>query len=142
MSNVTLHPPAAARGKHVSIETTTTPVHHDFDDRALGEGPARAIATAVAAGIRAIGERADRGGRLFNQTGRLAAGIAAVVAGDEWGVVPPADRLSAAELGAAAVERMVARLFELVAALREPLDQPAVKDAIAATVQRLIRVGR
>lgn len=151
-ATITINEPYTARSGNVSITVESEPVVHTFDERALGEGPAKAISDAIAAGIRAITETAaastvakrkrtnpGASDRLFNDSGTLAAGIAAIASGVDWLITVPPNRLDPATTFAT---RMMARLRELVPALNDPLSVPAVKAAIEASVRKMISVTR
>lgn len=140
------------QSSHTSIEQTGDPIVHTFDERELGEGPARALSKAIAEGIRAISATATKatlarrgrahGGtlathapgspRLFNSTGRLA-GLAVRYASGAWEVVAPADRLQ--KWTAANAARAFERLRALVPALGKPLEHRAVVEAIEESVR-------
>ena len=106
-----------SRGR-VSVETTSEPLEHTFDPVKLGKGPAEAIKDAVAEEIRGITEQASAntiaqrrkagrtGTKLFNDTGRLARGLAVKLVGSEYQTVAPKDRLTGltGELAAELVE--------------------------------------
>jgi len=151
--NITLLESSTARAGRLAIETRGDAITHTFDEHLLGEGPARAIAAAIADGIRQIRELAApptlrrrraagiAATALFNATGRLAAGVAAIARGQEWVISPPADRLGADLHEPGARERMIDRLIELVPALRAPIEDRRVREAIARTLGLLIRVG-
>lgn len=146
---ITINAPPSVRAGRFRVEIESEPITHDFDEAALGEGPARAIAAAIAEGIRAITEpaaaatiRARRAAgilstRLFNATGKLARGIDAIARGEAWSINAPADRLGGDREGAELLER----LRELVGALRDPLGEPRVRAAIEASLERMIQVG-
>lgn len=79
----------------------------------------------------------DVGQRLFNDSGRLAKGIVAIPdkASGSWVIRGPANRLDPATFGSMAdFERMLQRLVERVPALRNPLGEPAVNEAIRKSV--------
>jgi hypothetical protein len=149
MDDVTqINRPTITRVGRLSVESAGGEFDHHMSEVTLGEGPAHAIAAAIARGIRSITEAASpatqrrrrgegrAGPHLFNDTGRLAAGIDAVASGDEWRVAPPPDRLTG---DPSTVGRLVERLRELVPALRQPLDEPAVRRAIEQTLTSMIR---
>lgn len=81
--------------------------------------------------------------RLFNDSGRLADLVVALVSG-EWRIAAPAARLDPTQVdgGSMTVEHMLERLRELVPVLRDPLGDRSVREAIAATARDIIRVRR
>jgi len=152
---LTLNESRVHQAGRLRVEVTAEPIVHDFDARALGEGPARAIADAIRAGIRVIATAAApatlRRRRaegvtttgLFNATGHLARDLTAAWRGDEWAIDAPADRLVAgAGRDADALARMLERLAELVPVLHDPIAAPGVRAAIEATLARLIQRGK
>lgn len=153
---ITLNESYAARKGSVSVSVEAQPIHHNFDERELGAGPAAALRDAIVEGIRGITERVSKAtlarrrkanpgasDRLFNDSGRLAQGLDVRLRGDTWEVTAPPDRLNASSVtDSGALERMLQRLFELVPALRDPLTIKSVRDAIERSVSKLISVGR
>ena len=85
--------------------------------------------------------------KMFNDSGRLAAGIAVMQNPEEEGftINVTANRLRPETFGAGAFDRMITRLRELVPALRggiETLQDPAVREAIAnATAEHIYTTG-
>ncbi len=128
------------------VVVTAEPLTVELDELELGKGPATAIATAVGKGIAAIASSASpatirrrrsdgiTSTRLFNATGKLAAGIRAAAAGDGYEITAPADRLS--EPG------MAEQLAELVPAIRDPLGDAGVKAAVEKADALTAKVGR
>lgn len=130
---VTLDASFTAKAEHCSIECRAEPLEHVFDESELGRGPAAAIATAIATGIRNIAApAAGRHHKEFNVTGHLARNIHAVPVGKEWAVVPPPDRLNRDP-------KLLERLRGLVPVIDNPLAAPAVVKAIEATPAVIIR---
>jgi hypothetical protein len=155
--DITINEPFEARTAHTSVTVTSEPLKHTFDERALGEGPAKAIARVLAEQIRKIGATATKAtlerrgrrhhsapathqpgpARMFNATGKLAE-LVLRYAGDAWEVVTSSDRLGS-EWSPANLARMMTRLRELVPALRDPLSHPDVRAAIEKTIGLIIR---
>jgi hypothetical protein len=155
--DITINEPFETRTAHTSVKVTSEPIKHTFDERALGEGPAKVIARVIAEQIRKIGATAtkatlDRRGRrhhgmppthqsgaarLFNATGKLAE-LAIRYANEAWEIAAPAGRLGS-EWSPANLERMMTKLRELVPALRDPLSHPDVRAAIEKTIGLIIR---
>lgn len=161
------------RGARASVEVEADVLEHDFDAQDLGEPVAAAIAEAIRAGIRGIGQRASaatveyrerakaalaRGAgwavrrygtrtpdvtdRLFNDSGALA-DLKAEAVGDEWRIVTPPQRTDTPRtFTGGEFEAMLARLRQLVPALRDPLSVPAVQRAIEESAGQVARVRR
>lgn len=90
IKRVTINEPFVAQAKHTSVTCTTDRIEHTFDDRELGEGPARALARVIADGIREIAVAADRA--TIERRARARAGVARGVRSDveRYGTKPPA----------------------------------------------------
>jgi hypothetical protein len=146
MTRIVLNESYTVRGEHTTVTVTGQPLEVTLDPAALGEGPATAIRDAIAAGIRGISERASKatiarrkaagvsGDRLFNASGHLVAALATEREGEDWNVTAPADRLDEAR-----IPGITQRLADLVDAIRDPLAQRAVRDAIERTAGALVR---
>lgn len=165
---ITINEPFAGPG----VTCKSEPITHTFDEAALGEGPARAIARVITEQLRGLAQLAKRqtierrarakaaigkavrttverygdmaptgSQRLFNDSGRLAE-LLVKLAGDAWQVVTSSSRLEASTFGAAELEAMMVRLRQMIPALRAPLEQREVRDAIEKTPAMIIRVGR
>jgi hypothetical protein len=166
-----------------TVSIKADPIVHVFDAKALGRGPAEAIAAVITSKIKKIGEfatpatvafraravialargdvwaqRRYSGGRtgpkppnqtkrLFNDSGRLAEGIAAgPTSGNEWVINVPSNRFDPSTFkgGVAALTAMVNRLQSLVPELRAPEElakSPEVHDAIRDSIYDVIITG-
>jgi hypothetical protein len=125
------------------------PIEIDLDPKAF-EVVAKAMLAAIADGIKhisvpaaasTIAKRRRKGitsTTLFNASGELAAALRLVAsAAGEWAIAAPADRFSVTfRLGAA--DRALARLHELVIALRDPLSIRSVSEAIERAVDSMV----
>jgi hypothetical protein len=148
---ITLNPSfKSPPGRRASIEVRSEPITFDLSPEALGRPIADAIAAAIRDAIDNIPERASaatiamrkRAGitsdRLFDATGRLIAGIAATIAGNNtWSIAAPSDRLRS--------PAVFARLLELVPLLRDPsklLEHPKVRAAYERVMRTMITKGR
>lgn len=116
-------------GVTVIAETLTI----DIPDN-IGAAPAAAIAKGIADQIRSISAMA-RGGkhRAFNNTGRLANELAAIVSGAGYDIVPPEGYLEDDDL--------FGRLVELVPAIQDPTTLQELQLAIEKAAGDLVTVG-
>ncbi|MDX2093804.1 MAG: hypothetical protein SFX73_38565 [Kofleriaceae bacterium] len=110
------------RLKTSSVTVIAEPLVIDLDPEKLVDGPAEAMAKAVASGVRTAG---------WHVTGRLAAGITA----QDGQVIAPTDRL-------VRDPELVEKLVEDVPALQRPLEPESVQKAIEKAMDRAVRVGK
>lgn len=82
------------------------------------------------------------GDKLFNDSGRLAAGITVNPDAKEgrWVINAPANRWVASNFKPGQMEALAQRWASLVPALRDPLDVPSVRDVLQKTTQAMIAV--
>lgn len=148
------------RAGKVTVTVEADPLEHNFDKAALAEGPAEAMRQAFRDGIRSITEAAspatqkqravarraydrnkpwaiERYGphppgktdRLFNDSGGLADGLQLERNGDAFNIT--AEHMD--------VPGMTDRLADLVPAIANPLEVPAVNAAIAKSWSKIFR---
>jgi hypothetical protein len=144
---------AQRAGLNVRFETVTI----DLDPEQF-KPLAESILEAIRTGIRSIGTQASRATikkrlregiastTLFNASGRLVDALGLVVNrlgewGMEWGVTIPADHFGPT-FTAGAAERALERLRDLVVALRDPFEIPAVQKALELAVEAMITARR
>lgn len=123
---------AKSRGSR-SVEIKSQQIVVDLDEEAMALEHARANAEAIEAGIRAIPDRTRDGKRqLFVRTGHLASTITTRKGADGVEVIAPPGYLQD--------PAMLERLASVVSALRDPLGDKRVRDAIAATASAAVKV--
>lgn len=133
----------------VSIEVKSEPIRHNFDEVALGKGPAEAIRALVESQIRSISKvvakstlakRRAKGitsSRLYNATGKLAKGLSVALVGKEYQTRAPRDRLTGE------TAELVPELLDVAEIdARELVKDRRVQDAIRASWAKMVSKGR
>lgn len=113
--------------------TTTTKIEYveiaELDD--ITQPVAAAIRDEIVSAIKNIPTRPD-GSRPFNETGHLVNGVRIEKQSDgSFSIVAPPDRLQE--------PKVIARLFDLVPMLSDPLSAPRAAKAVADSVKRALR---
>ena len=107
------------------------PIDIETDESKLGQPIVEVIRSEIAAAIRAI-PAGPGGHRPFNTTGHLVDNLRIEPSGDGgWSVTVPSDRLQTPEL--------LARLIQLVPMIADPMTNPKVQAAVAASVKRVLK---
>lgn len=139
--------PKGRAGKHSSVTVESEPLTINLDAADLGKGPAEAIKGKVQREIRGITAHAASstiakrrregrsGSRLFNDTGKLAAGLEVRQTGDLYETVAPRDRLGDPELIARLAEEADIGASDLV-------KDRKVRDAIKDSAEGMVKKGR
>lgn len=167
---ITINESFEAVGEHSSVSSVAEPITHTFDEQKLGEGPARAIARAVADGIKGIAETAAPATIARRKAARAGLAKGDPLAVERYGGKPPTGSVrlfndsgrllelavqfaggdwqiaTGRELGgntfdAGEAATMIERLRRLVPALADPLGPSPVSAAIAETPSQIIEVG-
>lgn len=150
MTTVRINESFAAKAEHSSVTVQAETLEVELDESKLGRGPARALRDAVAAGIKGITELANKATiaarrrhgsastRLFNDSGHLANAIELREDRDHtFEIAAPADRFASSRFPE--IAELIAKLRELVPALRGPLDVASVRAAIEQSVRDMIK---